>query len=292
MIQRWLCLAIAVAGFYTLAIPSRAQVYDPNSGIQYRRGQSVVPAFEGWQPNTDGTFSFWFGYLNRNYEEEVDLPVGPNNSFGPGPVDRGQPAHFMVRRNMFVFKIIVPKDFPKDQQLIWTLTSHGQTLKAKASLNPAWEVNNGVISENAGSGTYDPANEAPTITGSTTASVTLPDTLTLTASATDDGHPKPKPQRARRGSSETKADDLTGIPSIIPENLMRGTGLNVRWVLYRGPGPVDFDPPKEPPVYGKPVTSTTHASFSVPGDYWVRAIASDGMLESFLDIKVTVRGGN
>lgn len=197
----------------------------------------------------------------------------------------------MVRRNMFVFKIVVPKDWPKDKVLTWTLTSHGQTLKAKASLKVAWEVNNGVISENAGSGTYDPANEAPTITGSTSANVTLPNPLTLTASVKDDGHPRPKPQRQRRGASEAKPDDLTGIPSIIPENLMRGTGVNVRWVLYRGPGPVDFDPPKDPPVYGKPVSSTTHATFSVPGDYWVRAIASDGMLESFLDIKVKVNAG-
>lgn len=292
MIQRWVLLAITALFLNATAVVSRAQVNDPNSGIQYRRGQDVQPAFEGWQPNTDGTYSLWFGYLNRNYEEEVNVPVGPNNSFEPGPIDRGQPAHFMIRRNMFVFKVIVPKDFPKDEKLIWTLTSHGHTLKAKGSLNPAWEVNNGVISENAGSGTYDPANEAPTITGSTTASVTLPNILTLTASATDDGHPKPKPQKARRGTSEAKSDDLTGIPSIIPEQLMRGTGVNIRWVLFRGPGPVDFDPVKDPPVYGKPINATTHATFSVPGDYWIRAIASDGMLESFLDIKVTVQGKN
>lgn len=286
--QRFMFTAISVLICTAPAAKLSAQVNDPNSGIQYRSGQTVVPAFEGWQPNTDGTYSFWFGYLNRNYEEELNIPVGPNNFFDGGTQDHGQPAYFLPRRNMFVFKVNVPKDWPKDKILTWTLTSHGQTFKAKASLNIAWEVNNGVISENAGSGTYDPANEAPTITGSTSASVTLPNTLTLTASATDDGHPKPKPQRARRGTAEAKGDDLTGIPSIIPENLMRGTGLNVRWVLYRGPGPVTFDPPKQPPVYGKPVTSTTQATFSLPGDYWVRAIASDGMLESFLDVKVKV----
>ena len=39
-----------------------------------------LPYFEGWEHNPDGTYSMVFGYLNRNYEEEIDIPVGPNNS--------------------------------------------------------------------------------------------------------------------------------------------------------------------------------------------------------------------
>ena len=38
-----------------------------------------------------------FGYLNRNYEEEVDIPLGPDNSITVGGEvygDRGQPTHF------------------------------------------------------------------------------------------------------------------------------------------------------------------------------------------------------
>ena len=31
----------------------------------YRSGQHVEPAFEGWRPNPDGTFSFMFGYMNE-----------------------------------------------------------------------------------------------------------------------------------------------------------------------------------------------------------------------------------
>ena len=67
----------------------------------------------------------WFGYMNRNYEEEIDLPVGADNTFEPGG-DRGQPTHFTPRRHKDVFKVTVPKDFG-EQTLIWTLTTHGQT---------------------------------------------------------------------------------------------------------------------------------------------------------------------
>src|SRR6202521_6076214 len=80
--------------------------------VQYARGQNVAPVFEGWERNPDGTSSMVFGYLNRNYEEEVDIPVGPANSVAVGagtPVDRGQPTHFYPRRQRFLFRVVVPK---------------------------------------------------------------------------------------------------------------------------------------------------------------------------------------
>src|SRR5713101_8474782 len=71
--------------------------------VRYAKGQNVAPAFEGWERNTDGTFSMVFGYLNRNYEEEVDIAIGPNNTVEPGG-DRDQPTHFYTRRQRFIFK--------------------------------------------------------------------------------------------------------------------------------------------------------------------------------------------
>src|SRR6185369_3277825 len=87
---------------------------------RYAKGQDVVPAFEGWERNPDGSFNMVFGYMNRNYEEEIDLPVGPDNMIEPGPADQGQPTHFYVRRQQFVFKVRVPKDWGK-KDLVWTL---------------------------------------------------------------------------------------------------------------------------------------------------------------------------
>src|SRR5215467_6233634 len=56
----------------------------PFPGIEYPRGQDVSPTFDGWERNPDGTFSLWFGYFNRNTEEEVDVPIGPENTFDLG----------------------------------------------------------------------------------------------------------------------------------------------------------------------------------------------------------------
>src|SRR5215475_6227167 len=93
---------------------------------QYSRGQDVVPVYEGWKPNPDGTFAMYFGYFNRNYQEELDIPIGANNNTEPGP-DHGQPTHFYPRRQMFVFKIDVPKDWGLERRLVWTLNIRGKT---------------------------------------------------------------------------------------------------------------------------------------------------------------------
>ena len=57
--------------------------------LTYSRGQNVSPAFEGWERIADGSSYFLFGYMNRNWEEEIDVPVGPDNSFSPAAPIRG-----------------------------------------------------------------------------------------------------------------------------------------------------------------------------------------------------------
>ena len=79
--------------------------------LSYRQGQHVEPAYEGWWENEDGTYSFIFGYFNENWEQEIDVPVGMNNYFSPGEADRGQPTHFLPRRNRFTFEVVVPADW-------------------------------------------------------------------------------------------------------------------------------------------------------------------------------------
>ena len=89
----------------------------------YSRGQTITPAYEGWWPNDDGSFTMFFGYMNSNWEEEFDVPVGPDNHIEPGGPDQGQPTHFYPRRNMFLFTIRVAKDFG-DKELVWSLVPH------------------------------------------------------------------------------------------------------------------------------------------------------------------------
>jgi len=64
----------------------------PATQVRYASGQNVVPVFEGWERNPDGSFNMVFGYMNRNYEEDLDVPVGPDNHFEPGTPDQGQPT--------------------------------------------------------------------------------------------------------------------------------------------------------------------------------------------------------
>src|SRR5206468_1845340 len=80
----------ALAIIVTVGAAAAAQIpFQP--GWKYRSGQNVVPAFEGWERNADGSFDMIFGYYNRNYEETLDIPVGPGNSLEPGGPDQGQP---------------------------------------------------------------------------------------------------------------------------------------------------------------------------------------------------------
>jgi len=245
--------------------------------VQYARGQNVAPVFEGWEHNPDGTYSMVFGYLNRNFEEEVDIPLGPDNSIifgGETFGDRGQPTHFYPRRQRFLFKVVVPKDWDKQQKVVWSLTSRGRTDQAKGWLQPEWELSDAVIVENMEGGVPDPDNKAPAVTIGPVESVTLPNPATLTASATDDGLPKPY----RRNDSNP---DRNAKPR-------RPAGVQIKWIQYRGPGTVTFTPESSPVVQGQPVTLTSKVSFSAPGTYVLRAIASDGQLYTPRDVTVTV----
>jgi hypothetical protein len=251
--------------------------------IRHDTGQDVAPAFEGWERNPDGSYNFVFGYLNRNYEEQLDIPIGPENSFDSGPADRGQPTHFYPRRQRFIFRVVVPKEWDRNKRLVWTLISRGHTNQAKGWLQPEWELNPGVLSENNNGGVLEAGNMPPAITITAAESVTLPNALTISATATDDGLPKPRPRR-------TPPPDPAAAAAANPDTPIRQSeGLRVKWVHYRGVGKVTFDPESSKPSYKPSITEATTARFSSPGTYVIRAVASDGQLETARDVTVTVK---
>lgn len=274
--------------------------------IRYSSGQNVVPVYEGWERNPDGSFMMVFGYMNRNYEEEVDVPIGPDNKFEPSPADRNQPGHFYPRRQEFVFKVRVPKDWG-DKDLVWTLTSHGKTEKAYGTLMPVWELGNMVYQENrkgAASLTYpEEPNGPPSIemVGPATRTASPGEPITLSVQLADDGYPKPvvrPPRNGNRGASpkgiRTQSPASQAVVKLDP-----GVRLGVTWVVYRaGPGPVTFEQARVPAVSAdSPAaagrisgTATTTATFSKPGKYVLRAYADDGVLVTPLDVTVTVTG--
>ena len=174
----------------------------------YHSGQHVEPAFEGWRPNSDGSFNMMFGYMNENWEEEPDVDIGEYNFFSPGEADRGQPTHFLPRRNRFTFEVTLPPDWG-DRELVWTLRVNGVEKKAFGTLRQDYLVDNMVIASETGSlgaGTSSPesrANIPPVITvpGEQVRIARVGETISLTTQVWDDGLPK-----RRRESTNTSND--------------------------------------------------------------------------------------
>jgi hypothetical protein len=239
---RWMMvLAVVLLGSPLLAQHSASQL----ANLRHWSGQAVAPVYEGFDINADGSYNMWFGYMNRNYEEEVDVPVGVDNAFEPGG-DRGQPTHFTTRRHKDVFKVTVPRDFG-EKQLVWKLNVHGQPQQVVATLKPVWQIDR-LRTTRGGNSEQISSNLPPSVKVET--SNQSADGATLTVSATDDGLPK------RRGEP---------------------AGLTVFWAKFRGPGSVQFSEPQSKLVNGKAMTSAT---FSEPGDYVLQAVVDDGSGES------------
>lgn len=240
--------ALAVALLAAAAFPAEA------TAQTYQRGQNVAPAYEGWERNADGSFSFLFGYMNRNWLEEVDVPVGEHNVFSPGPADRGQPTHFLPRRNRFVFKVRVPADWG-DRELVWTLTSNGVTERAYATLRPDYVVDNVVIMSETGalgagsSNAQMRANQPPTITldGPAERRATVGVPLAITVLVEDDGllrsRRRPPPPPPETAEDSVRADSIRNAPptfsrrQLTPPSritVQKANGLFMSWFLYRG----------------------------------------------------------
>jgi hypothetical protein len=278
----------------------------------YSSGQVVSPAYEGWRTEADGSVTMVFGYMNQNWLEEFDIPVGPDNSIEPGGPDQGQPTHFYPRRNPFLFTIRVPKDFG-DKELIWTLRTNGKTEKAYASLKNDYLIDNQVISTEVGGDFGSLRDELRTnippelkVDGEKQRSVKAGAPLTLVAFAKDPDNIPPRRGRGASPSPTVTATTLYRAPSsLVPAS---GPGLRLSWIVYRGKAAnVTFSPdqmktwtdtrayansPWSPPYFiPEPPpenTWTTQATFNEPGAYVLRAVASDGALFTYDNVSVTV----
>ena len=105
-------------GALTATLIAVAALRQSSAQERLTHGQTIAPAYEGFRANPDGTFDLVFGYLNRNYEELLDIPIGPANNIEPGGPDQGQPTHFLTRRRRHQFYIKVPKDFGS-KEVVW-----------------------------------------------------------------------------------------------------------------------------------------------------------------------------
>jgi len=271
----------ALAGCLAIIGQPAAPTYNPQT--KFNTGQDVVPVYEGWLKNSDGTFTFVFGYFNRNWKEELIIPAGADNQLQPGPADRGQPTYFLPRRQSWVFRVQVPGDWGS-KELVWTLTAHGQSEKAYASLIPEEEITERIIMTrgNLNPGDDDP-NKPPVITLPAAPVATAGRPVSLAALVTDDGLPKPRDTpRPRPGAIPTAQSNSVAAA--------RPRGLTVTWFEYGGPAQVILDPVG--PISVANGQAQTSALFTHPGTYILRATASDGALSTSADIVVTVASGS
>ena len=251
-LSRWLWPVTLPALLFAWPIVGAAQGNRVDAPIPHAVGQSVSASFEGWYPNPDGSCSLVFGYFNRNYEEYVDIPIGPNNRFTPGPADRGQPTHFLPRRQTGMFAVVVPGDF--EGRLTWSLTAYGETIAIPGHMRPEWEI---TALEEITSGNTPPVVRVHTADGEAgqgplgthaTWTATVAEPAALAVWAADDGVRKVR---------------AAGRPS----------RFGLVWSKYRGPGAVSFDPTA--PDVASTGQAVTTVAFDEPGEYVLRVLAWD-----------------
>jgi hypothetical protein len=300
-------LAVLVASSH---IPGVAQ-----TRFMYSSGQTVSPAYEGWTPNADGSFTMVFGYMNSNWQQEFDVPIGPQNTIEPGGPDQGQPTHFYPRRNPFLFSIRVPSDFGT-KELIWTLTTNGKTEKTYASLKPDYQIDPQVISTEVG-GDFGSlrdelrTNKPPDLSViETKRTVKVGEGVALRAVAKD-----PDNIPARRGPAKPPADGQSATISAAalyrpPASIVAqsGPGLRFSWIVYRGDAKAvtftpeqmktwtdtrayansPWSPPWTIPLPPPDNAWLVEAKFSEPGTYVLRGVASDGSLFTYENVTIVV----
>lgn len=238
-------------------------------------GASISPSFDGWYSNADGTHTYLVGYYNRNWTAEVDVPIGPENHFEPGPPDRGQPTHFMPNRGFGMFTITVPKDTPATDRLWWVLTVNGVTQRVPLHRKVDYTITPHQASEESPGGKYNrppllrfsedgPAIQNPiaSLATATERSAVVGKPMPLDFWVEDDG-------LYSSGSNAPLIEDEHMVKVVVSK--YRGPGAvtiakdHETWTTIKGGKPGE-------PYAGKTSTSVT---FSQPGDYFLHVTVND-----------------
>lgn len=230
-------------------------------------GQNIYPAYEGWYQNEDGSYTLLVGYYNRNKKQTLDIPIGPDNRIEPGGPDQGQPTHFDVGRGWGTLTIKVPKDFG-DKKITWTLTANGRTVSVPFGITKGYQIEPYL---DAAMGNKPPvikfAEKGEALTGppklaaSGMASGVVGEPVTLSYWVTDDGNE----ETPTGGSAVPPPAAGTPVPPRRPR-------VSTTLTKYRGPGTVTFA--DATPTIEKDKVTTT-ATFSMPGEYWIRLEGND-----------------
>jgi hypothetical protein len=256
---RVLAAFCAAASTYAVVGPMPASGQAMPLGYVTARGSTVTPAYEGWYPNPDGTITLSWGFYNRNSEEDLEIPFGPDNFMQPAELDGVQPTFLPAGREWGAFGVVVPADY-EGEPVRWTLRIRGGTFTVPANLTAEWKIDARLGDAN---GNLPPelsfAEGGPWFIGpggaTAKARAAVGEPVSLTVWSRDDG----------RGAGLFGA----GSDRVVP--------VALTWFAHSGPGDVVFghdDEPRSIPAAGG--TMTTTATFDEPGEYVIRVRANDG----------------
>ncbi|MEX0963949.1 MAG: hypothetical protein WDZ52_07925 [Pseudohongiellaceae bacterium] len=214
------------------------------------QGQPVIPLYDGWFPNEDGSKTICFGYFNMNTDEAVDVTIGGENYLATDfpdldLLDALVPTHFeplppRYRHIFCAFTVVVPAQFTANHRVTWHLTSHGQSLSVPGKVLPSY-----VLDEPSSLGRGD---IAPRVSVSDTQS----------------------PVRGRSGLRvEQAATTQVNEPLQLSATVEHPDGVVwVGWSHHSGPGEVLFEQQEFEVVSGTP--SQARLRISEPGEYIIR----------------------
>mgnify|MGYP002779337959 CR=1 FL=1 len=224
-------------------------------------GQPVVPIFEGWLAREDGGRDLCFGYFNLNLEEDIEIPIGPDNNIEPASLNGRQPTHFdevpdSHRRYYCTFTVALPPE-AADDSVVWTLRQDGVTYSVPGDASVAEYRLEGLAQPSRG--VVAPVLRFEGFSGKEGRGL-----AGLTAG----------PVNARVGVPLVVAAEVTG-----PDESTLSNPL-VLWKKHQGPGAVSFSAEDVRLDEGE-TKATTQVTFAAPGTYTIRVQAVDGGRRSF-----------
>ena len=69
-------IARPILGLFLLSVLALSPTGAEAQRDSYSMGQPLYPAYEGWTEGADGSIEMLFGYMNENWEQYLDIPVG------------------------------------------------------------------------------------------------------------------------------------------------------------------------------------------------------------------------
>jgi hypothetical protein len=244
---------VAIGAVLLLASPLVAQ---PRPGMPLApegpRSDIVVPIFDGWWENPDGSVTLSFGFFNMNSSEPVEVPVGEDNFIEPREFDGLQPTHFPVvsyggfngNRERGAFAVTLPAQ-RRGEDVVWTIRREGQAYSVPGrATSPAYEL-----------------SLTPQAAGSLRPAIRFQ----------PDGETGHGPGGLVAPRIVTSVGTPTSIPIWVEDRGEREERfpVNFTWQKHQGPGSVEFVP-----ATGRVQTdrglAETAATFALPGEYMIR----------------------